>query len=345
MCLYSSLLCKWNMERIAVAFDNYRLTDGAMYEHRSILFNETVIREYNIKLGVKHKLITNDTLVPFVDPYPIDSVVNRNVRICSNSTFLLMIYLIRSKDYRMRQILRRIIPQGVIVKERQINRVFVIGVDDTDRKTIQSIQAENKQWGDIVVSRNKESYAITPILLWDGLMWAKGHCSQTVFVGKFDPDAVVFLDNLIEALTTAPTYHFYGGRVIPGMMQPRTTLKARCLPYDYPERRHIQFLSGPAMLLSSDLIDYLLIGAEYEPYFSAADDVMVGAVLNRIGVFPQVLGSDDCPFMIWKRDKHNYYADYKLIPKCTSVYHDVKSIDQYCELIEYYNISSCNGIK
>lgn len=116
-----------------MTFGNYRLTDGVMYTHSSILYNETVIREFNTKLGVKHKLITNDTLVPFVDPHPIDSVVNRNVSICSNSTFLLMIYLIRSKDYRMRQILRRIIPQGIIVKERQINRVFVIGVNDTER--------------------------------------------------------------------------------------------------------------------------------------------------------------------------------------------------------------------
>lgn len=327
-----------------MTFGNYRLTDGVMYTHSSILYNETVIREFNTKLGVKHKLITNDTLVPFVDPHPIDSVVNRNVSICSNSTFLLMIYLIRSKDYRMRQILRRIIPQGIIVKERQINRVFVIGVNDTDRKTIQSIQAENKQYGDIVVSRHKESYVIAPILLWDGLMWAKGHCSHAVFVGKFDPDAIVFLHNLMEVLTTAPRYHFYGGRVLSFRMQPRTTLKVRCLPYDYPERRSIKFLSGPAMLLSSDLIDYLLIGAEYEPFFSAADDVMVGSVLNRVGILPQEIGSDDCPFMIWRTDKHNYYSDYKLLPKCVSVYHHVKSIDKYCEVIEYYNISSCIGI-
>lgn len=345
MFMCSFLLCKWDMQCFVVAFGNYRLTDGVMYERRGILYNETVIKEFNTKLGVKHKFITNDSLVPFVDPHPIDSVVNRNVRICSNNTFLLMIYLIRSKAYRMRQILRRIIPQGVIVKERRINRIFVIGVDDMDKRTIQSIQAENKQYGDIIVSRHKESYAATPILLWDGLMWAKGHCSHTVFVGKFDPDAVVFLGNLIEALTTAPTYHFYGGRVLSFMMQPRTTLKARCLPYDYPERRSIKFLSGPAMLLSSDLIDYLLIGAEYEPFFSAADDVMVGSVLNRVGILPQEIGSDDCPFMIWTIDKHRYYSDYRLIPECVSVYHDVKSIDKYCEVIEYYNISSCNGIK
>ena len=328
---------------IAASYNNYRFLDSVSAVRRETTpYNASIVEEYERIMGGKHKLQTNDTLVPFVDPFPVDSIINRDIQVCTKDTFFLAIFPIRSSDYRMRQLLRRMIPQGMVVKNKVINRIFVVGIDDMDKQTIKMIREENRVHGDIVVSRHKESYYGITILLWDGLMWVKEHCNQAKYVGKFDPDAVIFMDNIIEVLKNAPMNRFYGGRKLSFVMQPRKNLTRWCLPYDYPERRGVVYLSGPAMLLSMDLVDYLLIGADYEPFFIGNDDIMVGSVLNRVGIFPQSIGLDNCPFMIWRTDNNSYYSDYKVLPNCVCVYHDVKNYAKYCDIVHFFNITTCS---
>lgn len=328
---------------VTVSYNNYRLYDSvSVIRGEKKPYNTTIVEEFEGKMGGKHKLQTNDTLVPFVDPYPIDSIINRNVRVCTKDTFFIAIFPIRSSHYRMRQLLRRVVPQGMVVKNRVIHRIFVVGIDDNDRQTMRAIREENAAYGDIVVSRHKESYYGITILVWNGLMWVKEHCNQAQYVAKFDPDAIIFMDNIIAVLEKAPKNRFFGGRKLSHVMQPRKNVTLWCLPYDYPERRNVIYLSGPAMLLSMDLVDYLLIGADYEPFFAGNDDIMVGSILNRVGIFPQSIGLDNCPFMVWTSDNSSYYRDYRVLPNCVCVYHDVKNYAKYCEIVQFFNITTCS---
>lgn len=97
------------------------------------------------------------------------------------------------------------------------------------------------------------------------------------------------------------------------------------------------FVSGPAALFSMDVVDHLVVGAEYEPLFIAnSDDIMLGAVLNRVGIFPTQLQLRNCSFMVWVQDNHGYYYDYRRIPDGTCVYHYVKRIPLYNEIMDFF---------
>lgn len=327
----------------AVYPGHYRLYDGSMADCSRLVYhvNGTVLQLYRRKMGMPHKLKSNDTLVPYADPHPITSVLNRGVNVCTRDTFLLMLYPIRCHDYPMRALLRRVIPQGVSVNNKTIHRLFIVALDDMNRSEIQWIRREKQQYGDILISRHRDSYDLVTLSVWDGFLWVNEYCPHAVYVGKFDPDAVVFLNNLVSKLLPLPRSLFYGGKLFTKAIQPRTVLQKWCFPYDYPERRTIQFLSGPAEILSADLIPYLLIGAEYEPMFSISDDVMVASILTRVGLYPTSLGNSSCPFIL---EDYSEHMEYRNIPTCVCAYHRVKQFDMFCEIVTYYNITTCEGM-
>lgn len=343
LCLFRRCCDEDGDDFVAVSPGSYRLYDGSIADcSRQVYYiNNTVLTFYQRKMGVPRKLKSNDTLVPYADPHPVSSVLNRGVAVCTRDTFLLMLYPIRCRDYRMRALLRRVIPQGVLVNNKTIHRLFIVALDDRNRSEILQIRKERERYGDLLISRHHDSYDLVTLSVWDGFMWVNEHCRQAVYVGKFDPDAVVFLSSLVDRLLPLPRSSFYGGKLYTKTIQPRTELQKWCFPYDYPERRTIPFLSGPAEILSADLIPYLLIGAEYEPMFSISDDVMVASILTRVGFHPTSLGNWSCPFIL---EDYNERKEYRNISKCVCAYHRVKQYDLYCEIVAYYNITTCEDV-
>lgn len=132
--------------------------------------------------------------------------------------------------------------------------------------------------------------------VWDGYIWIRDHCHSAVFAGKFDSDAVFLLGNLIALLLQYPVKRFYGGRVNPiRTIEPRkeNTTTIHSTPFDYPEERRFSFCSGAAFLLSLDSIDYLVAGAQYEPFFMCADDLMTG--LKVVAQTPEMAQTPERP--------------------------------------------------
>lgn len=299
--------------------------------------NSSIIDEWMRLMGPPTKFHSNDSTFINEDPFPVDYLVNRNVNVCSTTSFLIMLYPIRLKDFKMRQLLRQAVPQNAIIRGKRVNRVFVIAIDDNDRESIQRIRNESRFYGDIIISRHVDAYSRIAKSVWDGLMWIREHCSSALFAGKFDPDAVVFLGNLVSYLERAPTQRYYGGREMGYFLRSRgnSHRKFEC-PNDYPYDRYVSYVGGPAALFSMDVVDYLVVGAEYEPLFiKNSDDIMLGALLNRVGIRPHKVESN-CTFMILHGDDHGFYKDYRVLPDRVCVYHHVKSTALYAEIIEYY---------
>lgn len=320
---------------------NYREFCSSRSYKRNSHSDPLIIEEWRRVMGPPVKFHSNDSLFTNEDPYPIDYRVNWKVDVCKNNTFLLMMYPIRLKDYEMRQVLRRAVPQDIMVNNSRINRVFVIAIDDDDRESLRRIRNESRVFGDIIISRHPDAYSRIAKSVWDGLIWIREHCSQARFAGKFDPDAVVFLGNLVNYLRNAPTKRYYGGRKLSFSVRPRDERRIKFFyPLDYPYRRSVKFVSGPAALFSMDVVDHLVVGAEYEPLFIAnSDDIMFGAILNRVGILPTQLRLRNCSFMVWVQDNHGYYYDYRRIPNGTCVYHYVKKVPLYNEIMEFFGDS------
>lgn len=315
----------------------FRSMDGVYFlrQKRNAHANMSIAEEWFYHMGKPKKLHSNDTAVPHIDPYPIDYLVNGDLNICSNDTFLLMLYPIRFSDRAMRDILRSVIPQGIVIDGKTVNRLFVIAIDDKDRMGYRQMREEKKQFHDILISRHNDTYYSVPLSVWDGLIWARDHCHDSAYVGKFDPDAIIMLGNLIGFLLRAPIKRLYGGRVTYNYLKSRTGDSILwTVPFDYPEKRRVDFISGPAVLMTLDVVDYLVTGAEFEPFFAvAADDLMAGAILSRIGISPKELSRNGCPFMIWRKGR---WRNDALLPNCFAVYHDVKNISTFREIIAYY---------
>ena len=85
-----------------------------------------------------------------------------------------------------------------------------------------------------------------------------------------------------------------------------------------------------------DVVDYLVVGAAYEPVFiSNSDDIMYGALLNRLGIHPTVVNSK-CTLLVIHNGTHGKYKDYHILPKHVCVYHHIKMLNEYKEALQYF---------
>ena len=270
-------------------------------------------------------------------PYSIDYSVNRGIHVCQNDTFLLAVFLSRPSSVEMRDVIRHLIPQNTIINGRRVNHVFVVAYEDNDRESILSIRKENEEYGDIIVSLHEDKYILLTTTSFNAYTWIAYHCTTTKYVGKFDLDTFIFWGNLIQYLEHAPRQGFFGGRRLGYAFQTRcTSQKNYAVPCDYHVKRYVKYNSGGGILFSRDIIDYLVIGEMYQPLFVTAEDIMTGAVLNDAGIVPTELKVNGCKYMVWVQDNHGYYRNYTRIPRGTSVFHYVKRIDKYKEMIEFF---------
>ena len=327
---------------ISIVPDNYRYCCNlsTVTYVRNEHMNMSIANEWSNYWSGSKKFHTKDTKVVRINVSPIDSYLNRDVSICSSETFLIMMFPVRTNAFAIRQLLRKAIPQGIILQGKKVNRVFVIALADNDREGHKRIREEKYQYGDIIISRHKDSYINVPLSVWDGYIWIRDHCSSAVFGGKFDPDDVILLGNLVAILQQYPKQRFLGGKCNGvSIFQARNinkTVNKYSIPYDYPDRIPYKFCCGAAMLLSKDSLDYLVAGAHYEPYFNCADDIMTGLILTRVGIQPIIMGTEHCVFEINTVQCSRRYSNISLLPPCIVSYNTVKSVDEYNKSLIYF---------
>lgn len=258
-------------------------------------------------------------------PNPYDSVYNYGIDVCTNDTFLLLLFPIRSQDKEMRSLIRELYPQGLNISNKVVNHLFVVSVMDNDRDIFTSIRNEMKEFGDMIISRNPETYFNIPLKVWDGYFWIANHCSTTTFVGKFDPDAIILIGNMIAVLQSLPTEKLYAGHVWPHSYYMYNENTKWSIPSSYkPDNDYEYFVSGPAVIISKDLIALLAVGAYFEPVFVlSADDVMNAVILRRNGVFAKHIHISNCKYLI---HSNSLTIDWN---NCFCVYHHIKDIEEY----------------
>lgn len=304
--------------------------------------NMSLIDEYFSHWGSPKSIHFNDTQVHYHTPNPTDSVMNRDVKVCSNDTFLLMMFPIIRNAFALRQIIRRAIPQGIMIQGKRINHVFVVAVSDDEREAMKTIRREKESYGDIVISRHYDRFALVHLSIWDGYVWVREHCRSATFTGKFDSDAIHFLGNYVSLLMQYPKKRFFGGRY-----SGEKTMQARnrslpvglySVPYDYPLIKHFHSISGAASIISVDVIDYLMIGTMYEPYFVCAEDFMTSVILDGMGIKPIYMGTELCPYMVFN---NKWFCDGRFmnlsnVPNCLCCYHGIKNVTEYNKTIAFF---------
>lgn len=321
--------------------NNYRLYGAAVKTPyvRNQYANRSVFKEWKAIWKERSTFRSNDSMLLYKRPYPIDSILNRDVHICSPDTFLIMMTPVRQQDFSIRQVMRKVIPQGIIVEGKKINRVFVISVADNDREKMREVRKEMELYGDIIISRHEDAYSSIHLYVWDGYLWIRDHCHSAVYAGKFETDAIHFLGNLITLLSHYPTRRLYGGRSIPYTIKARnkrSTVDVWSVPFDYPGSTSCHFVSGVSNVLSMDTLDYLITGAAYEPFFVCADDQMTGLILHRVGIEAIEIGTMNCPYQILRHNCEGKYREMSNAPLCMCCYDSFKDVKDYEKAVAYF---------
>ena len=300
--------------------------------------NVTIVKEWEALGETIHPFKSKDEMVVEIRPNPVDYKQNNDVAICRSDTYLILFYPSRVMDAGIRKLIRRNVPQGVIVNGKRVNRVFVIAVSESDKEKLEFIQEEKAVYGDIVISLHQDSLASIAQSVWDGFLWIRNHCKHTVFAAKVDPDEVIFLGNLTNYLGHAPRVRFYGGNYREFVMKARKEGdKLVYFPIDYPYTSRVTYVSGALIILSMDIIDYIIVGAQYEPFFArCTDDFMIGAVLNRVGIIPNRLIIPNCTLLELNTNPNNSYEDYNKVSNHVVVYHGMKKEEQLAEALRVF---------
>lgn len=308
----------------------YRLSSIALEQ------NTTVIREWESLKGTVYPFKSKDGMVIEERPYPADYYHNQGVSVCHGDTFLVLLYLSRVRDAGIRNLIRRNTPQGIVINGKKVNRVFIVAV--SNKENMPFIQKEKEEYGDIIISPHHDSKSTIAKSAWDGFMWIRHHCKSAVFAAKADPDEVIFLGNLINYLSHVPRVRFYGGNYREFVMKARKEGDILVyFPSDYPYVTKVSYVSGALVILSLDIIDYLIVGAKYEPFFGrSTDDFMIGAVLNRVGIYPYRINLPNCTLLELTTDPNNSYEDYIRVSNQVVVYHGMKREKQLAEALDVF---------
>ena len=233
------------------------------------------------------KFVSNDTdFSPL--PYQLKQNMMWNHRsVCSNDTFMLIMYYTYKDEYNVRSMIRQYVKQGMVVGGKRLNYAIVVAAGENETAVLVQLQKENDVHHDLLVSIHEDIYAYWPITVLDSFMWARDNCKQASYISKIDGDTWVHLGNLVRLLVSAPRKQYYGGRPVTRFYKRGRKYKGiRFIPNDYDEREW-SFNLGACCVFSKDVVPYLNIGSQFmDLLFPACEDVLVGEILHRGGISP-----------------------------------------------------------
>ncbi|XP_053620050.1 beta-1,3-galactosyltransferase 5-like [Plodia interpunctella] len=163
---------------------------------------------------------------------------------------------------------------------------FVIGVPpDTMRP---AIEAEDTLYGDIIVGRFMDSYSNLTLKTLSMLEWVDTYCPRVQRLLKTDDDMFINVPKLIEFMKAPSRVNAtktIWGKVVKKSLPKRTSRsKYFVSPLQFPGKVFPDFTTGPAYLLTTDVIRLILAAAPSQPYLRLEDVFITGVLGNKLGI-------------------------------------------------------------
>ena len=277
-----------------------------------------------------HKFVTNDTSFPFTNYVMKQNMAWDHRSVCSNDTFVLVVYLVSQKDYERRRLIREYVKQNMIVDGKRINYVFAVASEN--ETTMIPLKKENELYHDLLVSVHVDNYANVTYTILDSFMWIRDYCYQPPFIARVDGDAWVHFGNLVHYLKNVSSVGFYGGYPInPPFTRAFRYKKVQIIPNDYIERRWF-YIAGGAYILSSDLVPYINIGTEYlDIILPVAEDAVIGEIMIMMDVKPYKKSEDYIVYsnLGWHKDR--------IVPPNAIFIHQLRSVSLMAAVYRNYS--------
>ena len=290
-------MSKWALSVVAVLLVVYMLFSRlSAHVENSLSFISMEVRmkefqyvydDFKKKNPSVTKFVSNDTSYSAV-PYELkQNMMWNHHSVCTNNTFLLLMYFTYRDEYGRRELIRQYVKQGMVVDGKTLNYVIVVASDKSETDVLERLKKENDNNQDLLVSMHKDTGAYWPITVLDSFMWARDYCKEAAYVCKVDGDTWAHLGNLVHYLRNVPKTKYYGGKPSSHVYKRGQKYKGiRFIPSDYPERNWLYNI-GACCVFSHDIIPYLNIGTQFlDTIFPACEDIIVGEILRKAGIYP-----------------------------------------------------------
>lgn len=256
-----------------------------------------------------------------------DNIVWNENPICHNDSFFLLLYFVHQKDVERRSIIREFIKQGMIVDGERINYAFVVVSSLSDNSTMERLNQENCQHGDILISIHEDNYRLLPVTVLDAFYWVREHCKTVKFVGKIDGDTWVHIGRMVQYYKSVVPERVLSGFETYRMFKGGRNYKAvHNIPFDYP--KPIIFAAGGAYVVSRDVIPFINIGASFvDVILPISEDIVVTEILRRAGIFIQPM-----------KENYTLYMDYdgSSLPENIVFLHNIKNLTLFRYIYHNY---------
>lgn len=170
-------------------------------------------------------------------------------------------------------------------QRKDISIVFILGAT-FDAKIEKVLQREGDMYGDIIRGNFVDSYSNLTLKTISILEWVDVYCSEVKFILKTDDDMFINVPRLLSFINK----HQKDKNVIFGRLarkwKPIRNKKSKYYvsQAQYKLPMFPDFTTGPAYLLSSDVVHSLYEGALDQTYLKLEDVFITGIVAHKLGI-------------------------------------------------------------
>ena len=201
---------------------------------------------------------------------------------CKGKVFLLILVFSAPANFDKRTIIRKTWATDPSLKIRW-RSVFPLGQAAGDNVLNKKLEAEGMMYGDLIRGSYNEHYQNLTFKTQMGLEWAAKYCADFQFLLKADDDVFINPYALIDHLRIpdTPKTNLYTGSCRFGSGVFRAG-KNGVTWEEYNKTRYPPFCSGPAYVLSSDVVYKLVEMFDVKKPFKN-EDVYIGMLVEKIG--------------------------------------------------------------
>lgn len=242
---------------------------------------------YERNTATEVKFVWNDTAFRPLTYHLKQNMMWNHRSICTNSTFVLLMYFTCHHELERRNLIRQYVKQGMVIDGMTINYVMIVASSNNDTNTLNELKRENNEFNDLLVSMHEDNYRHWPITVLDAYMWARDNCREASYVVKIDGDTWVHYGNLVHCLLDAPREKFYGGHLYSEYFRGGQKYKRiQFHPSDF-QGKWIDFNWGSCTAISRDVIPFVNIGTQFMDYiWPGCEDSLISEILRKGGIYP-----------------------------------------------------------
>lgn len=219
------------------------------------------------------------------------SLLQNPYHLCAKSDIFIVIYVHSAPDnIKRRMALRDTWANRDHLEPLKARTVFVMGIVNNER-TMDAVSLESERYGDILQGNFLDEYKNLTLKALITLTWLSENCLHANYILKTDDDIVANIEPLTVQLRTLQ-HHNYGldnglvlCRVWNGMHVIRD-VRSKWYVSNKEFRRDIfpLYCSGAAFIMSSDVVDRLLVASKNTAFLWVDDVYLTGLVLANSGV-------------------------------------------------------------